>query len=189
VQAIQQVIALTLRDAFNALITDLTEDINRIVPKATGKLRADLMETLGGSSVTDYTLNIMLGSDIEYAKYTNQMPETWLRHYGEYRYTKNVFQGVGGYKYGGQKRVGVHHVKVMPKHPTPGIIYTTAPLMVVHQPVELNDPDAQHNWMQFLILHAKKWLKDYLRDFLKQHAASAGLRITVPTTGLAPEVL
>ncbi len=172
VQAIRQVIALTLRDAFYATITDLAEDIGRIVPKATGQLRDNLMANLQSSRVADTMLSLTLGTDIQYAKYVNQMPQSWLQHFGEYRYVN--YYGYS-YKYGGAKRKGVHH--------KPG------ELAVVGAPVYLDDPDAQHNWMQFLVMHAKNWLKSYLKQFLAQHAAAAGLRISLPTAGITPEVL
>jgi hypothetical protein len=166
------VIAQTLREAFYATITDLAEDINRIVPKATGQLRDNLMANLRSSRVSDTMLSITLGSDFQYAKYVNNMPQSSLAHSGGYRYVN--YYGYS-YKYGGAKRKGVHH--------KPGT------LSVVGTPVYLYDPDAQHNWMQFLVMHSKNWLKKYLAEYLKANAAQAGLKAGPSTQVVPVEVL
>jgi hypothetical protein len=167
VQAVKDVLARTLRDAFAALNPDVIADINLIAPKATGQLRENLEANFASSRVWDTGMSITLGTDIQYARFVNQMPQSSLAHSGGYRYVN--YYGYS-YKYGGMKRKGVHHA--------PGT------LQVVGTPVYLNDPGAQHNWMQFLVLHAKKWLNDYLRQFLAQHAAAAGLKFTAGQAGL-----
>jgi hypothetical protein len=156
VQAIRQALALTFKDTYADVIAGLMGDIGDpgggegIVPCATGQLRENLLMNLGSSRQWDTGMQVTVGANVTSITGFNYPAKVNNMPASSLRhYGKQVYVNYGGNAY--KKDGGT--------------------------PITLNDPGAQHNWMQFLLLHAKAGMKAYYKFYLRQHSASLGLTI------------
>jgi hypothetical protein len=79
---IQQILELVL----NTTKAELKIFINNIVPKRTGTLRQSLLNWLEGSWAGEGMMELVMGSNIEYAEDVNEMTTSQVRHVNDWGY-------------------------------------------------------------------------------------------------------
>lgn len=86
-----QIIQLGMRILYNSVVYYASKIINRLVPKDTGTLRSDMLDSIINTKMPPYSnikltnIDIQLSSKLEYSQYVNEMPQSSLRHFGEKR--------------------------------------------------------------------------------------------------------
>lgn len=76
-----------LTDCLEPTLADIIDWIEKYVPARTHQLRDSLLERLNDSHIArDRFLKVVLGSDLEYAKYVNDFNTSQVRHSGEIGY-------------------------------------------------------------------------------------------------------
>ena len=99
-----------LQDVLDDTKKALEEWINNKVPKRTGQLRTMLKLWMGGSSVGENIMKLILGTNLKYAEYVAEMTTSQVRHTNEwgYVYYPNIFGIDSKTRPRGSKKIRLH---------------------------------------------------------------------------------
>lgn len=107
---IVQLIQLILEDVLRDTKAALEEWIDSKVPKRTGQLRFMLKTWMGGSSVGENIMKLILGTNLPYAEDVSKMTTSQVRHNNEwgYVYYTNIFGIDSKTRPRGHKKIRLH---------------------------------------------------------------------------------